>query len=97
MSAHSPAPWTAEPTYYTDGAGERTLSGHYVVAADGTPVCRIDGTDATSAADLAAILAAPKLRDALREMVDRFESADEEPAYVTRARAALAPQTGGDR
>jgi hypothetical protein len=36
------------------------------------------------------ISAAPDLLDALREFVRRFESADDEPAYVVRARAAIA-------
>jgi hypothetical protein len=65
----SPAPWAAEPTHYVDAQGALTITGHYVTAADGTPVCRIDGTDATSSADLALILAAPVLLQQLRNLV----------------------------
>ncbi len=48
-------------------------------------------SDPSFTADLLWLLAEKReLRDALMEMVDRFESADDEPAYVTRARDALA-------
>ena len=50
--------------------------------------------DDIDAANMCLIAAAPDLLEALVEMVDRWESADDDPGYVSRARAAIAKAEG---
>jgi hypothetical protein len=89
VRTHSPAPWTAEPTYYTAGTGERTPTGYYVVAADGTPVCSIEGVDDTVEADLSLILAAPRLYGALKALLSSKHVSLGDLVYQVREREGL--------
>jgi hypothetical protein len=84
VSKATPGPWLA-----LHGLGNNLR----IVQVGAQPfdvIADVRGTGEAAEANARLLAAAPALRDALREMVRRFESCDDEPAYVARARAALA-------
>lgn len=96
MSEHTPGPWTIKFGLNVMGKDVRYPSQERLVANAGGHANNIwnEQVTAENEANAHLIAAAPDLLEALREMVDRFESCDDDPEYVTRARAAIAKAEG---
>ena len=83
MSKHTPGPWSVYASQRRSGHAH-----HRVIGSDGNGICYAEKDDARL------IAAAPDLLAACKSIVGVFESHDDVPIYVSKARAAIAKAEG---